>query len=577
MSHCQPNSRLLQISILVFSAAAFLAFVYGYPRLFSRIEAADPIHFEQNVAAALSEGNLAKAVKIARRAQVRKTDAVVQKLVDPLAYVILGQLLLQEGKVDEALKEINAALTISKEQAAPFRETRRYHYFAPARLALGKYYFEQGDVLRAIGNFELAHGYDVSSRATFTEFHACLYQAYAASGLWARALELKQSVDVDVDAVNADDLVAICRISVARHQWELARRAAEKLASIDGSHPEAHFSLGRALHAQGQTDASAAHLKQAAAAGQPYAAFFLGSALAESGRYVEAVRAFLSAPEGDVYRAFALAAAHALSTKLPQGQSAVASPQEILGLLDAEMAALLQTQRLVIYDDYQGLVPVAFNTCGSRSASGGPFPLLILWTDTGATSGEPGFTRMMDDPTHMLLKRGGNVLQLQWVENLVPWECVERLEPGGDYVPGWIDSARDWFDLRKGAAAQIQKNDQGNGFIAINKLTWFYSVPVHVADGASYLLAGRVKAPEGKAGLAWQAANTKERVVFEDSIRTPASPGAWTWRAACVRSQLFWDTIRVQLDVLPRAGTVEFDDIMLAEIQPPNPDVLSPQ
>jgi tetratricopeptide (TPR) repeat protein len=553
------------ILILAFSAIVCIAFIYGYPRLFAAIEASGHQHYQENVARALSEGNLAKAIKIARRAQAGKSERPGNQ-VEPMARVVLSRLLITAGKADEALNEIDAALKTPNDQVAPFRETREYYYFAPARLTLGGYYAEQGDSARAIANFELARGDAAPPDAVFDDFCPLMYETYASNHLWVRALEWTQPEAINTDAFDQDDALLVARAAVFRKQWDLARRASDRLPRIGASQPEAYYLLGRVLLEQGQPESALTEFEQAAAAGQPFAAFFQGTALEKLGRGAEAARAFLNVPEGDLYRTFALAKAHDLLSTLPPDQiSGMKSPQEILDMLSAEIAALHEMQRPAVYDRYQRMIPLAFKT----SAAAGPSTLLILWKDNGFTSGEPYLPQVLDAPDQLLLTLGENVVQIQCVENLIPWECVERLQEHGDSVPGWIDTAREWYELRNEPAARIQKDEQGNSLIAIDRLTWLYSVPVRVSDDASYLLAGRVKAPRGQAGLAWQAFDSGERVAFEDHLRASESSDVWMWQSAYVHSQLFWDTLRVQLEAVPDAGPAEFDDVLLARIRMP--------
>jgi len=234
-------------------------------------------------------------------------------------------------------------------------------------------------------------------------------------------------------------------------------------------------------------------------------------------------------------------------------------------------------QQPVQYDKNRRLTPVAVMTSEVHFASGGRFPILILWEDGQApgTDLTPiSFSSPGVQDSLLLLKRTNIVLQLQWVENLVNWDSVERLQTGASAVPGWIDTARDWFGLRPDHAARIQKDDTGNSFLGITKLTWFYSVPIRVRHGAGYLLAGRIKDPQSKGGIRWQSLDEQERVLFEDDIFDQQRSDEWTWRAGYIRSQLNWDAIRVQLNVSHHPRTVAFDDVMLVEINEPDPTFL---
>ena len=49
------------------------------------------------------------------------------------------------------------------------------------------------------------------------------------------------------------------------------------------------------------------------------------------------------------------------------------------------------------------------------------------------------------------------------------------------------------------------------------------------------------------------------------------APDIWTWQAVYMKSQLIWEYMRVQLNVMPYAGPVSFDNVMLIEISEPDP------
>ncbi|MCX5771606.1 MAG: hypothetical protein NTZ09_15240 [Candidatus Hydrogenedentes bacterium] len=175
-----------------------------------------------------------------------------------------------------------------------------------------------------------------------------------------------------------------------------------------------------------------------------------------------------------------------------------------------------------------------------------------------------------DSNDSVLLLRGtDNVLQLQWVENRVNWESVDRLPAGVSAVPGWIDTARDWFRLRPGRAMRIERDGPENSFLSITKLTWFYSVPIQVRAGVGYLLAGRNKGPQGEGYLSWQSLDKDDSVVSEGITHDRATSSAWIWQVDYMPCQLQWNTMRVQLATVPQA-VVFFDDVMLLEIEEPN-------
>jgi hypothetical protein len=566
MSRFAARSYALPWALVGIAAALFLLVVYGYPRLFPRIDAAHPEHFEKNVAAAMAAGDMDRALRIARRAATaRYTHASGRAKFDKsLAHTVYARVLLESGEEAAARAQLAEAVGVRREQIPPYRETRKPYYFAPARLTLGTLEFEQGRPVDAVAHFELARAYAAPASPEYQAFHPALYRAYAELGLWARALEFAEPTDADLDALDRGELLKIARVCEGARNWALAERVAARLAADRG---EADYLRGRVALAEEAYRASAAHLERAVAMGHARAAFFLGMALQELGEPAGAIEAYLQTPAGELYRPFALAKA---ATLLQDAGDAT----EVLERLDEEIAGLRRLRPPVVFDRYPRVTPVAVMTSADDVAAGGRFPMLVVWNGAGAADPGAGLrvSNMAADDALVVATGSGSVLELQWVENLVYWQAVERLDRWEGTVPGWLDTARDWFELRPDAATRIATDDSGNAYLGITKLTWFYSVPVPVRDDVSYLLAGRVKCEPGKGSIGWQGLGDNERVLFEANLDGPVA-GDWTWQAGYMRSQLHWESLRVQLNVAPRAGTVAFDDLMLVALAEPAPAV----
>lgn len=559
----------LPIVLVGIAASFFLLFVYGYPRLFLLIEPSHLNHFEKNVADALAEGNVSKALKIARRATVRRVS-------DPMAYTVYGRVLVGSGNEDEAIEQLNNAVSIQTHPAPVYGVTRKPFYFAPARLTLGKYYLERDNPIDAVWNFELARAYAALADIEYRDFQAALYQAYAEQGLWARALEFGEPSDRELDHLDGRDLVRIARVCEGKRAWKLVARLAEQLLTRDAFSAEARYFLGRIDLAHEEYESSLVHLEEALSKGHSHSAFHLGMALEKAGKPARAIQAFLRTPSGNVYRPFALAYALSLLTKVPEAQSnlATVTKQDLLDQLDQEIAEMRLLQRPIQYDNYRRLTPLAFLTSKAYFLSGGRFPILILWEDGQAPADDPTTLKLSNPDTEgtlLVLKRSNTLLQLQWVENLVNWESVERLPKGVGAIPGWIDTARDWFELRADHVARIQEDDAGNSYLSFTKLTWFYSVPIKVQDDVGYLLAGRLKGPGNMGGLRWQSLDEEQHVLSEQRISNQNGSGVWTRQAGYMRSQRDWDSLRVHLEVTRNARTLAFDDVMLVEINEPDP------
>jgi len=566
----------LPMAAAAIALAFLLLFVYGYPYLLPLIEIAAPENFERAVANAMTNGNVPEALKIARRAAEDYYLDSNGYRIKPgsMAFTVYGRVLLAAGRQDEALAELDKAVNLRRRNVNPYDETRKPFYFAPARLTLGKYFLEQGQIVDAVENFELARPYASLGDPEYDDYRASLYQAYARLDLWARALEFGEPSDQELDTLDTPSLVRVGRVCEGARNWTLMGRVAERLGKREETAGETPYLLGRAALAQGQYEASARLLEQAVVSGRTGSAFFLGEALEKNGASAQAIQAFLRSPSGDIYRPFALAKAWKLLTGLPETErtSVPTTEQELLNQLDLEIARLRELRQPVQHDKYVRLVPVAFQPSEVYSEAGGRFPLLVLWEDRRGSANDPARMAFADSDTddNLLLRRTDGLLQLQWVENLVNWESIDHLEPGSSAVPGWIDTARDWFDLRSDRVVHIEKDTAGDAFLNITKLTWYFSVPVPVKDVDGYLLLGRVKGQQGKGSIGWQALDAEERVADEDNVKSPECSDAWTWQTAYARSQFQWEAIRVLLNVAPQAGTISFDDVMFMGVKEPD-------
>ncbi len=559
---------LLRFVLVGCATAMFLLFVYGYPQLFPSIESAHPDAFERSVADAMADGQMGSALKIARRATRIHP-------YDPMAYTVYGRALLEAGDEAQALAELTKAVWVRREPPPSNLETRIPYYFAPARLTLGKHYFERDFPREAIRNFELARAYATPSDPAYRDFHDALYHAYAAQGLWARALEFGEPSDAELDALDIADIARIARISEGAGNWPRCARLAERLLKAESFAAEAHYLLGRALLAQHNDQDSLPHLEAAASSAHPHAAFFLGTALELNEQSPQAIDAYLRSQPGDPYRPFALAKAIALmqqapNLEQPQGQAKLA---QILEQLDDEIerARLLS----IAYSGHGRYTPLTAEVSRTYFDSGGRFPIVVQWNDTQSPNKDNSVVSVSSPGTQSqleFLRKGGKILQLQWSENLVNWDAVETLPPGAAAIPGWIDTARDWFSLRRDYAAEISRNNDGNSLVRFIKPTWLYSVPARIQDGTGYLIAGEVQRGQGQPAFTWQFLDAKEQILFEENIDEQQPSNEWKWQSSYVRPRILTDAVRVQLNAPHNPETVSLNNVMLVKIEEPGPD-----
>ncbi len=545
------------LAVVAGVGALFLVFVYAC----LRIETYDATtsSYRNNIADAKAQGDFGKALSIAR-------NATVLNRRDPMAFTTCARLVLEFGETMTAMECLDKAVRLDRGMTPPYPDTRKPYFFAPARLTMGELWLREADSRDAVLEFDRARGYADLRSDEYAEFREPLYCAYARQGLWARALEFGEPTDTELDALDAEPLERLGRVCEGKEDWPLASRVAKRLLNS----AYASYLEGRVAFAAGRFEESETCLQQSGPEGQ--ALFLLGEALEQLGRHAQAVEAWFRVPSGSPHAPFALAKAWACIAQLSEAERSAlgVTPETMLARIDGEIAALPRIQPPVARDASQRWTPVAFKQDDTYFKSGGRFPLLVAWEDAQApATSEP---LVVHDGEPMTLRRGNIVLQLAWAENLLHWDGIEHAPENAGEFPGWVDTAREWFSLRNKPAAHRATDDIGNAYLSIDQLTWFQSVPVPAHAGAGYLLAGRIKTEQGNGSLTWQALSVDERVPFERTVAKQGSPSEWTALADYAVAQPAWETMRVQLDIVPHTGSVEFDDVMLVEIGQPRSD-----
>jgi hypothetical protein len=222
--------------------------------------------------------------------------------------------------------------------------------------------------------------------------------------------------------------------------------------------------------------------------------------------------------------------------------------------------------------DTDTLRPLAWSVDRSRLAMHAAVPALVLWgrgsLDLSGLSGL-AFPKGPEEGT-VLLQGTELVLQLHWGDNLVNWASVEQAQATDTVLPGWIDTARDWFDLREGPSAPIYQADANARALNLERLAWYFSVPARVAEGTGYLVAGRVMNPDGGGRLSWQLINAGNQVVQSGTLHDGTHAADWSPVSAYLRTaDESRHALRVAVELLRPIGHAAFDDLLLLELEAP--------
>lgn len=535
-------------------AAVFAGFMYYCLQL----ETLHTDHYERNVAKALAGNDVEKALDIARRA----TEV---ELYEPMPNTVYARVLLLHGDTDAALEQLDKALGMAMNPPAPRRiNTGGRYYFAPARLTLGQYYAERGDWLRALENFELARAYADLTGEEYAPFHALLYQAYALRGRWARALEFGEPSPAELDEVHPASLLMMARAYEGVGRWEDVARVAALLRGRGQDSADLRYFEGRAELALGNLDAAVASLAQVPAGAVGRAPYFLGRALEASGQAARALDAYRNTPPGNAYRIPALAHALALA-------KAQAERDALLNALREAIDSLRPVDQYGKGSEAAPLRPVSWFAAEGDAGAGGRFPVAVLWAGAGYNAADVNGASVLEDGENQILVRlegTGGLVQLRWLENQAYWEGVERAYAIDSAIPGWVDAARDWFDLRPDRGVTVETAD-GNTWLNLNQLAWFYPAPVPLREGGAYLLAGRGRMPLGGGYFGWQLPGASANEVQSQRLIENEVLQDWTWRTGYQPDPGVSGSMRLLLESQRAGAGVGFDDIMVLPLEIP--------
>jgi len=190
-----------------------------------------------------------------------------------LAHNNLGNVLLQQGKISDALGHYEQALRLEPDRA----ETQ---------INLGNVSFQQGRVNDALGYYEQA----LRLKPDYAEAHNNLGIALAQMGKTADAIaHYEQALRIKPDYADAHNSLGIALARTGKIEDAIAHY--EQALRFNPDYAEAHCNLGNVFWQQGKVSEAVGHYEQALALKPDYAEAHnnLGIALARTGRIKEAI------------------------------------------------------------------------------------------------------------------------------------------------------------------------------------------------------------------------------------------------------------------------------------------------
>jgi hypothetical protein len=373
----------------------------------------------------------------------------------------------------------------------------------------------------------------------------------------------------ELEELHSVSLLRIARVCEGAMDWELLTEVAGLLLKRGTHDDEAKYYLGRVHFAEGSLETAIELLRSAQPGLAPRAPYFLGKALTDAERFDEAIHAFRQVPPGGVFRGLALAEiAVLLRRDMPAQEAAILA---ILDELKAEIHAMHRVDNVEgETTEYEGGL-LAFHVPDTSQTFGARFPFLSLWGNQIADLERLSGVRIEDsgnDP-RVHLEDTGLVLQWRWVENLVNWEGVERAYPTDDEIPGWIDTARDWFDLGERASARAVNDGGGFSWLQLEGLAWIFSAPAVIDADKSCLLLGHIRDSKGSGRIGWQYLKGENQVIRHGALADSELLEEWVVRAVYLPPEENREAIRVTLETWSANSDAEFGGVMLLELDGP--------
>jgi hypothetical protein len=544
------------------AGALYLGFVYGYPHVFELLDDGDPRNYRRNVAEARARGDLPTARRIAQ-------FATRSFRLDPAPYALYAEVLLETGATAEARRQLETAVALTTSPAPESRPTRLPYFHPRARLILGQIAWREGDVAGAAAQFELARPLADLRALEFEPFHEDLFETYAAFGAWSRAVEFGMPTVQRLGQLDRGSLVAVMAAAEGIAHWELLAMAGRALLSMDTRDPAGQFAVGRAALAQERHGDAVEPLTTAAELGHPHAAFFLGLTFRKLHRPNDAAEAFRETPQDSMYWPFALA------VLFEHSGSATAA---LHAQFEDAMTACCPLPLAATPDltDTGAPVPLALGIAAPPAFST-TMPVLVRWLDPAADGAAPVETALHG--TQLVVRRGNEVLQLQWAANMLPFGNFELFELGTRSPAGWLDPGAAWTGARALSAGEVVASSVEPGrLLQVTSATaeqpsLLYSVPAPVRPGSHYVLWARMHAPDTKAVLGWEFLDEDERVVIGGNAVDQSPVPEWAWKGITTKGRHPWKQMRVVLGIYHATGQASFDDVALLELTPPrDPD-----
>jgi tetratricopeptide (TPR) repeat protein len=570
-------------SVVILSVALCVVFAGTFAGSRSLLQAAAGA--PETVDVMLADGRADEALKVA-------TLAVERKPLDPDRHYLRARTALAAEGVDAAQAELARLFGLNRrpnpafdplrpEQAPRWIDTTRPFVHLPGRLLEADLYRrEDHHPLAAASALVLAQSF---GRALPESRAETICDVFVTTGAQQRGLPACIAAGHLTNHLPRDAWHAACVGLAARGLWEQCLTIAlgwqEK--APDTAAPQ--FWVGRARLALGQKDQAVAELRRAMMRDHPDAPWFLGVTLLEE-EPARAEEILLRTLQGSLFRtasvALAIQSAEKRLQDLDAGHPDVPSLERSLQDYHAALDRLMNQELPVTAQFVQEDSGARLLALDPRPPAGADlhYAAGVLWTlDTGVPQDAPMIEVDYTDPQQPWVRDGNRVLEVRWVEDLVPFGGFDWNNPADEQVlPGWPDAYARLRNLRSLRAARQVETEAGERVLEITSpgedaVAMVRSTYLPVSDDREYVFGARCRSKMARLVAGWEWYGENEAPLATANLFNQLDLPQWKWRARFLTPPPGARSVRLHAGIYEDAGAAQFDRIQFFALSPRSP------
>jgi hypothetical protein len=214
--------------------------------------------------------------------------------------------------------------------------------------------------------------------------------------------------------------------------------------------------------------------------------------------------------------------------------------------------------------------PVGFRVEENLPSANAPLRILVHWTRDDDRNGVTKLRVIADDINHLRLRQDRRMLELRWVENMVPFGAVEYAQAELDTLPGWPDAYRipEGHSLRPASEGNVRLLTFTSPAAA--QSTMASSVFVPVASERFYLLGARCRSGGAPLVAGWNWIDANDRRVDVHNVYNQERVDGWQWAGDLRERQPDAAFVQASIGIYRAAGSASFAFVFIVPMTLPS-------